>query len=281
MSTLFLEAFGQMSGLPTIDAEEEDLYSVFLTRSELMGWGAPSTDGRPLLWLMEEAEITADADSDRIGFVQVGLGVGPLKEHKQEVRRRTSVPWAGWYGSPIRPSSTDPVLALPPLAQCFNDSLARFGAIELHSLQVTATHLNVDPVDQLGRLVSMLNWFNTNLKERADAIVSLERHLLAGRRVTELVGKLQRRNTGSFEFRSAVDVPSQHMVRVSTGDHFHPVKPLSDQGVPVTMPEWTPSAAGWVLASVIDAARTIEPDPGSFAVRITRLPAAHKLATGL
>lgn len=271
MTTLFLEAFGYLSGPPTIDCEEEDLYSVFLTRSELMGWGAPSSKDRPLLWAMEEAEVTAGTDPHRIGFVQVGLGVGPLKEYKQDVPRRTSGPRAGWYGSPIRPSSTDPVLALPPLAQCFSDSLSRFGVTELASLQVTVLHMDADAVSQLGHLVSMLNWFNTNLETRAGAIVSFEQDLLGGNDVSELVTYLQRRNTGSFEFKSAVDVPEQHMVEVSTGEHFHPVKPLSDQGVSVIMHEWTPSAAGWVLASVINAARTIEPEPGSFAVRITRL----------
>ena len=97
-----------MSGPSTIDCEEEDLYSVFLTRSELMGWGAPSSDERPLLWHMEEAEITADADSDRIGFVQVGLGVGHL-----EPMELPPQPRPGWAALPVRPKSTDPVLALP------------------------------------------------------------------------------------------------------------------------------------------------------------------------
>ena len=269
MSTLFVEAFGQLSGPSVIDCEEEDLYSVFLTRSELMGWGAPSSDERPLLWHMEEAEITADADSDRIGFVQVGLGVGPL-----EPMELPPPPRPGWATLPVRPKSTDPVLALPPLVQCFGDSLSRFGDIEVSCFQVTATYLDIDPVSQLGHLASMLNWFNTNLNERVEAVVSFEQDLLGGRNVSELIADLRWRNTGSFEFKTAVDVPEQHMVKVSTGDHFHPVKPPSDQGVSGTMPEWTPSAVGWVLASVIDAARTIEPDPGSFAVRITRLTRA-------
>ena len=33
MPTLFLEAFGQLSGLPTIDAQEEDLYGVVRERA--------------------------------------------------------------------------------------------------------------------------------------------------------------------------------------------------------------------------------------------------------
>ncbi len=277
MLTLFLEAFGQLSGLPTIDCEEEDLYSVFLERSQLMGWGAPSSSERPLLWAMEEAELTADTDPYRIGWAQVGLGVGPIDVRRADVRRADvrRVPAAsrpGWYGSPIRPRSTDPVLALAPLVQCLNDSLARFGVVELSGLQVTASGPETDTGSCLRYLVAVLNWFNTDLKARADVIVAFEQDLLGDHDVSELVASLQWRNTGSFEFRSVVDVPEQHMVKVSTGTHFHPVRRGgSDQGVFVTMPEWSPSAAGWVLASVIDAARAIEPDVSSFAVRVTRV----------
>ena len=269
MSTLFLEAFGQLSGPPTIDCEEEDLYSVFLNRSQLMGWGAPSSNGRPLLWHMEEAEITADADSDRIGFVQVGLGTGAL-----ETKGLPRLLRQGLSSFPLGMDrkSTDPVLALPPLVQCFGDSLSRFGDIDLSCFQVTAKRLNVNPARQLGHLVSMLGWFNTNLRERADALVSFDHNLLGGRDVSKLVENLQWRNTGSFRFNSVADVPEQHMVRVSDEEpSWLDRREASPFGVSVTMPEWTPSAAGWVLASVIDAARTIGPDADSFAVRITRL----------
>ena len=54
--TLFLEAFGQLSGPATIDSQEEDLHSVFRERAELMRWATTSNDS-PLLWSMEEAEI--------------------------------------------------------------------------------------------------------------------------------------------------------------------------------------------------------------------------------
>ena len=269
MSTLFLEAFGQMSGPSTIDCDEEDLWSVFLTRSELMGWGAPTSDKRPVLWLMEEAELTADTDPHRIGFVQVGLGVGPPEPVERPPPRRQ-----GWSYSPlgIKRKSTDPVLALPPLVQCFGDSLSRFGDVDVSCYLVTAIHVDIDPVEQLWQLVSMLNWFNTNLEARADALVSFDHNLLGGRDVSELVADLQWRNTGSFEFRSVVDVPQQHMVDTAAeGPLWLDRCGGSSLGVSVTMPEWTPSAAGWVLASVIDSARTIEPDADSFAVRVTRL----------
>ena len=49
-----------------------------------------------------------------------------------------------------------------------------------------------------------------------------------------------------------------------------PLEP-SALGVSATMPEWTASAAGWVLASVNDAARAIAAGVEDFAVRITRV----------
>ena len=80
MSTLFLEGFGQLSPDTYLfdSEEEEDLYSVFLAHATLMGWCDTSTRRGPLLWGMEEAELTAGTDATRIGFVQVGLkpGVG-------------------------------------------------------------------------------------------------------------------------------------------------------------------------------------------------------------
>ena len=70
MSTLFLEAFGQLSpGTNLIDSEEEDLYSVFSARGELMGWSTTLARRRPLLWGMNEAELTSGSDASRIGFV--------------------------------------------------------------------------------------------------------------------------------------------------------------------------------------------------------------------
>ena len=62
MSLLFVEAFGQLSpGTNLIDSEEEDLYSVFRARAELMGWSSTS-DRRSLLWEMNEAELTVNED---------------------------------------------------------------------------------------------------------------------------------------------------------------------------------------------------------------------------
>ena len=92
MSTLFLEAFGQLSpGTNLIDAEEEDLYSVFRARAELMGWSTTTNRRRPMLWDMNEAELTVGVEASRIGWVQVGLNVGDL-----EPTRAPPAPVTGW-----------------------------------------------------------------------------------------------------------------------------------------------------------------------------------------
>ena len=267
MSTLFLEAFGQLSGRAVIDPQEEDLYSVFRTRGELMGWAATSNN-RPLLWDMEEAELTAHNDPYRIGWVQVGLGVGQVEALKEPPQ-----PVLGWLGLPARRRSADPVMALPALVQCFTDALSRFGAVELSALQMTASGLDThkgDRLGYLGYLVTVLNWFNTNPKPGAEGIVAFEQGLVGENEIAELAASLKWRNTGPFEFGLAASVPERHVVRAADEQPFSAVQP-SAQGLSVTMPEWTPSAAGWILASVVDAARIIKPDASNFAVRVSRV----------
>ncbi|MXY45789.1 MAG: hypothetical protein F4Y44_02165 [Chloroflexi bacterium] len=264
-ATLFLEAFGRISGPATINSREEDLHSVFRERAELMRWATTSND-RPLLWLMEEAEITADTDTHRIGWVQVGLGVGPV-----EVLSTPTNPTPGWVGLPVRQTSTNLAMALVPLVQCFDDSLRRFGVVELAGLQVTVSTLDADTQSCIGYLVSVLNWFNTDSKAGAEAIVAFDQNLLEGNKVSELLAILQRRNTYPFEFRTFTPVSDKQMVSIPLEEMpYYPIAPQPDTGMFVTLPEWTPSAAGWVLASVIDAARLINPSATEFAVRLTR-----------
>ena len=265
MSTIFLEAFGQLSGLATIDSQEEDLHSVFRERAELMSWAATSND-RPLLWSMEEAEITADTDRYRIGWVQVGLDIRPF-----EALSTPTNPVPGWAALPMRRRSTKPAMALPALVQCLSDSLRRFGDVELSGFQVTTSFTETNAQSCLSYLVAVLNWFNTDVKAGADAIVSFDQDLLGSHAVSELVATLQHRNTGPFEFRTSAAVTEKYRVKVPVETPYHPVPPQTDIGVLVTMPEWTPSAVGWVLASVVDAARLIEPGVSDFAIRVTRV----------
>lgn len=249
-STLFVEAFGQLSrdanpkGM--ILEEEEDLHSVFRERAKLMGW-LTTPEGHSKLWAMEEAELTNDAP--RIGWVQVGLNVGD------------SAP------------TIEPAEVLPALIQCFDDALRRFGAVDSSGYQVTVHSLVAPVYDRRAhwRLGSVLNWFNVDGKAAADAIVALDQGLLGNHDISTLVTSLQRWDYGTFEFKSVVDVPGECRVEVTSSTFLHPVTPQSPQGVLVSLPEWTPSAVGWVLANVIDAARALEPDTKSFAIRITRV----------
>ena len=252
MTTLFVEAFGELSRDANLRGmileEEEDLYSVFRERGELMRWMSSPND-RPMLWGMEEAELTDGDDASRIGWVQVGLNVGD------------SAP------------TIEPAEVLPALIQCFDDALRRFGVVDSSGYQVTVRSL-VAPVYDCRvywYLGSVLNWFNVDGKAAADAIVALDQGLLRDHDVSALVNGLKRWDNGTFEFRSVVDVPEECRVEVSTSDFLHPVTPQSPHGVLVSLPEWTPSAVGWVLASVINAARALESDTSSFAIRITRV----------
>ena len=127
--TLFLEAFGQLSrdtSLAGIVSEaEEDLYSVFNARANLMSWATTASHRRRVeIWDMNEAELTAGTDASRIGWVQVGLG-----EVVEPGTLELPTPIPGFAALPVvRHSAVEPPMALPPLVQCFDDALRRFGA---------------------------------------------------------------------------------------------------------------------------------------------------------
>ena len=265
---LFLEAFGHlfpdMNWAGRIAEEEEDLHSVFRSRAELMQWAAPSHLHYPLLWAMNEAELTAESDASRIGWVQVGLEAGVVEPIQAQP---VSVP--GWAAFPERRRDfVEPAMALPALIQCFDDALGRFGVVSLSGFQVTARYLEPSARSCDGYLVSGLNWFNLARKASAQALIAFDRELLGGYAEAELVASLQRRNTGSFAFGPVVSVPAQHAIE--TPRHAVSSAP-ADLGVSVTLPEWTASAAAWALASVIDAARTRAPHVCRFVVRVTRV----------
>ena len=137
---LFVEAFGQLSRdanlRGTVSEAEEDLYSVFRARAELMGWSTTSARRRPLLWNMNEAELTAGIDESRIGWVQVGLDVGDLESTKVPSAPARGHGWVGYAPHGISRRAIEPARVLPALIQCFVDALRRFGVVELNALQV-------------------------------------------------------------------------------------------------------------------------------------------------
>ena len=161
--------------------------------------------------------------------------------------------------------------ALPALIQCFVDALQRFGVVELSGIQVTAKFLEPDAQPYAGALDSGRSYFNTTLKGRTDALIALDEELLGEHTEAELLANLSRKHTGAFEFGPVVTVPEQPSIKA--GDEFaiSCISPASSGlGISVMLPEWMPSAVGWVLAVIVDEARTINPNANSFTIRVTR-----------
>ena len=233
---LFIEAFGTLSEdteLPVVDRQEMDLYGMFNQRAESMGWSSTSHQNPPLLWAMHEAELTGHCtDKSRIGFAQVGLDVGAV-----EPVEPSSSPGTGYSELPFRRRSTEPVLALLPLAQCLTDALSRFGAVELSAIQVTACYLEPSARRSNFRLVPAVDWFDVIPNSRVEAIVSFDRSLEGSPAKSALAERLQNWNTGPFEFGTLVAVPESHMVRTPDEMPYYPASPQSEEGLSVTMPE--------------------------------------------
>ena len=239
MSTLFVEAFGQLlphGELRGIDVEEEDLYSVFNSRAEMMLWSttAMPRPAHALPWEMNEAELEADPGG-RIGYAQVGTR---------------------W----------DIVEILVPLLQCFDDALRRFGDVELTGLQVTAGGL--DPALRPG--MSESNWFNNRRGQEVTALATCSEGMFSGGDAADFAVSLSRWN-GIFKYGTPVRAPDEGLVAALAEAPFIPVSPCLDGlAVSVLMPEWTASAAAWVFATVINAAHTGNSGVRDLAIRLTR-----------
>jgi hypothetical protein len=190
---------------------------------------------------MHEGELTPDAGA-RIGFVQVGLE-----------------------------TDVEPVAALPPLLQCFDDALRRLGEVDVSGWQLTARYLPPCAGSAIWDLASGLGWFAAAPGPRAQAVITFESGLLGGQDESEFGVRLQRLAADSFTFGSRVPAPPELAVDTTLG--AYPDAPLtpSDWALPATLPEWSASAAAWALATVIDIARTANPATTDFAVRLSRV----------
>ncbi|MCY4619178.1 MAG: hypothetical protein OXD50_11630 [Chloroflexi bacterium] len=280
MTTIFVEAFGRLSIHKdrAVDVLDEDLYSVFLARSQLMGWStihsSASLRGIPLLWGMNEAELTDEDDGPRIGFAQVGLDVGwgaDIVDQSELESPRLSGQRVGEPAPfPNRPTvpPTDPVLAIPPLIQCLDDSLRWFGEAEVAAAQVTAIHIEPRQRSYLHRLVSVLNWFNIGTaSERPRALVTVAADQWDAGKEADVVAAIHQRNTGSFQFGSLVTAAAEY---AADTDWPWPQLVRTNMGLDVSMPEWSGGAVGWVIGTVFDAALSLEQAPGSLSVRVSR-----------
>ena len=295
--TFLLEAFGELSPgthLAGIDSEEDRdglFHRVFEARAELMSWSTGWARRRPLLWNLYDAGLTSETDASLVAWVYGELSnsaeigeampqLGDLPEITEQEQRElletlpegTSV---GWAAIPVPPgykaATIEMATALPALVQCFDDALRRLGAVELSGLQVSWHNAHLGPSTRSfnGSLGSP--WFKTAPQESADALIAFDHEMLGGHSEAELLATLRRRSMGSFKFGPVVAVPEQHSIKVRE-QSIHSFTPAqSGLGVSATLPEWTASAAGWVLAAVIDAARDFAPDVENLAVRITRV----------
>jgi hypothetical protein len=246
--TLFVEAFGQLTRYPDVP-NGEDLYSVFHARAQLMGWdglqGQSSSPRyaagprRSLLWNMHEGEVTAAPDSSRIGFVQVGVEAG-----------------------------VDPCLVLPPLLQCFDDALRRFGKVELTALQVTGVDFEPNEGSAAGSLVSADNWFNMARTGAADALIAIDRGALQGRTESEFAASLRAMSIGPV-----VSLPPEHAIEAAAGSEgtFRRTFQQSGLALAAALPEWTASAAGRALGLVLEELRYGRPEVRDFRLRVARV----------
>ncbi len=262
--TLVVEAFGRLlpdMGMPGPPNDEEDLYSVFNARAELMGWSTTGNDRpRSPLWGMNDAGLIsgseANAETDAIPFLARRMNDAGLTSGSGASR-------LGWVQVGLD-AGVESVIALPALVSCFHDALRRFGVVELSGLQVTGHDLSISGSNHL---VAALNWFSVVPNARVDALVVIEDESLADRVADELVARLEWLNTGPFVFGRQVGVLDRH-----SGDAPGDVPSPGRLCVSVTLPEWTVGAAAWALATVIDQTGASGSDRRTLTARVEASP---------
>ena len=283
MTTLIVAAFGHLSPNPNlpVSSAEEDLYSVFLARSELMRWSDfYSTTEFQLtspLWAMNEAELTYAKDGPEIGFAQVGLDVGPTLDAtppsqptlSREEATKLDPSEYDWAPYPIETGPpTDPAVAIPPLIQCLDEALRWFGETDATAIQVTATDIRSKPRSRLHYLSSVRNWLDIGAaRSRVPTVVTVAADQWDEHMAAHVFTDVQRRKSRSFEIGPLIVAPDGY---VAGPEWRHVQWTRADTGVAVSMPAWTPATIGWVIARVFDAALSHDPAPKNFSVRLTR-----------
>ena len=293
---VIVEAFGEFPSTDLINSERERerrgwehpptgvvdvglLHRSFEARAELMGWSATSRRAplSPPLWNMFEAGLTDNRnDTSLIGWVYVGLA-DPIDLSNGLLRNARP----GITGSD-RAAVQSPQghmgftaglpVVLVPLIQCLDDALRRIGVTAVSGFQLICYGANLQPGGRCrSHLISGASWFDVRSPEEpANALVALDEGIISGPQATELMRKLRYRNDFPFRFDLVSEVPDLYQVRTpgsvpKANVSFEPSK----IGISVKMPEWTASAAGWVLATVVDSTRAVVPGVENFALRIT------------
>ena len=292
MPTLIVEVFGGM--FPYADRvgpyAEGELWGIFMDRSELMGWTTSFSNPGPVLWRIEEGELTFDTDGSQIGFVQVGLDTdigaseldpsNPAHPSHEPVLTEAEVAEldefelanAGWapYPEPDRPPHTDPSVAIPPMLQCVDDSLRWFGEIEVSAFQVTGIGVSRTTMPHAFPFVSVPYWFNTTTtRPRARAQVTVAADVWNANMAADIAANLRRAHGRLFEIGPLTTAPPEY----AAGPDMRSVewaRAEPSQAIAVSLPEWTPSAVGWIIAKLFDATLSHNPDMRNLSVRVTR-----------
>ncbi|MYI05704.1 MAG: hypothetical protein F4066_12720 [Chloroflexi bacterium] len=284
MTTLIVAAYGQLQPTPNLldSSDAEDLYSVFLARSELMRWSNLYESRAPELaqplWSMEEATLDSDPHAPEIGRAQVGLDVGPAIDATEAASPPTlsehaiaNLDPAGYAYAPHpleRGPPSDPVVAIPPLVQCLDDALRRFGDIDATAFEVSATYMTPERRSQLSPLAGVLNWFNVlAVPPRVGAVATLAADGWDERMAVQTFTFIQRAKFGLYSFGGIVRAPKDD----AAGEEMFGIEWVSaDTGVAVSLAEWSPAAVGWLIATLFDAVRAHHPATRHLSVRVTR-----------
>ena len=260
MPRLIVRAYGQLTPAPDQIASTawEELYSVFLARSELMRWtdlyAAPWTQPTSPLWAMNDADLNTDPDDDELGWAQVGLDVGLTADLAEQVSRSEREA-AAFKPAPFpigQGRATDPVVAIPPLIQCLDDALRRYGRLAVTGYQ-TEVHDPSPRQQSLSQpLVGVLSWFNvTTAEAQTRASVTVASDVWSKWIAEQVVADFQQSKTGPFSLG-----PFIRMRQGGTAE--------------VELPEWSPAAAGWVIATLVDAVLVRAPLLRGLSVRVAR-----------
>ncbi|MXX80645.1 MAG: hypothetical protein F4Y69_06370 [Chloroflexi bacterium] len=185
---------------------------------------------------MNEAELTLDGGL-QIGFVQVGLDNGLS-------------------------------MAIPPLIQGTDDSLRWFGEAAIDSWEITAVDISPNQPSNLFDLLDASNWFPRAVGNPTRAVVTLAVDRGDEQVTQTILNDLQRNSAAPFDFEPLVDLPREH----AGAREWPPISwVVTDTGLTLTLPEWSPEAIGWVAARVAESALSLESPPRHFSVRVTRI----------
>ena len=157
MSTLVLEAFGELPPSPRILAKKELEYQersappasvsqvgllldAFDARAELMGWSCESV---PKLWNTYEGGLTGPAeDPELIGWIYL--------ESTQALS-----------------------LIVIPMLQCMGDALQRIGSTDISGFQLTCHRSHPLSIGRrIGYIVSGASWFNAPVPTTNEAVIA-------------------------------------------------------------------------------------------------------------